>query len=896
MPRVRIYSTRANRPLMIGRTLDHYRIDRTLGQGGMGVVYKAYDLRLERAVAVKVLAPDRVGDRDAKQRFAREARAASALNHPGIVTIHDIQSDAGVDFIVMDYIEGTTLDQRIGRTGLPPAEVRRYAAQVADAVAAAHGAGILHRDLKPSNLMITREGRVKVLDFGLAKLLEPAETAGAASTVAGLTMEGTRVGTPAFMSPEQAEGRALDARSDVFSFGAVLYEMSTGRKPFSGDSALAILGRILSEEPTPPSAIVSSIPADLEKLVLRCLRKDPDRRYQTMADLKVALDDLELDRTSVTTRVPMRWGLAVIAAIVLFGGYLAWRTWPARNPVEALRAEALTTFPGPELYPSLSPDGNHVVFTWTGPKQENADVYVQQIGAGAPLRLTTDQGSDYNPVWSPDGRWVAFLRGDPARALAQSARELRLIAPLGGPERKLADIRVQEITVNPVHLTWCPDSTCLVVSDTLGERQPDGLFRVSLDTGEKQPVTTPHTPAIADTNPAFSPDGASLLFLRRTTWGTGDVHVLPLQAGRAAGEPRRIATAPLTIDSVAWHPDGQAILLATPAFAGPAALWTVRATGDSQPERLPYVGEDGVMPAFSRPQSGRPARLVYVRSFTDENIWRLDLPGPGIAAQSPPAVAVASTRADLHPQLSPDGGRVAFTSTRSGGWEIWTSDLDGGKPVQLTSLKAGATGVPHWSPDGQHIVFASDVEGQFDIFIVASAGGKPRNLTSHPAMEHVPIFSGDGRWIYFSSRRSGEFQVWKVPVAGGDPVQVTTEGGWLSQESFDGTDLYFTATPAVGAPVTLWRAPTKGGPAVRVIDGVLNGAFAVSRRGIYYIAVPKAALQFFDFASRRAATIAEDLGRFAEEGGVAVSPDGRFVLFVRRDSSIDDLMLVERFR
>ena len=391
-------------------------------------------------------------------------------------------------------------------------------------------------------------------------------------------MEGTRLGTPAFMSPEQAEGRTLDARSDVFSFGAVLYEMSTGRKPFSGDTALAILGRILSEDPTPPGAIVPSMPADLDKLILRCLRKDPDRRYQTMADLKVALDDLELDRTPAATRVPMRWGLAAVVPIVLVGGYLAWQTWPAANPVESLRAEALTTFPGPELYPSLSPDGNHVVFTWTGPKQENADVYVQQIGAGAPLRLTTDPGSDYNPVWSPDGRWIAFLRGDPARALAQSARELRLIAPLGGPERKLADIRVQEITVNPVHLTWCPDSTCLVVSDTRGERQPDGLFVVSLDTGEKRPLTTPQAPALADTNPAFSPDGASLLFLRRTTWGAGDVHVLPLREGRAAaGEPRRIAT-PRSHDRLGgvasgWPGDSpvDAGLCRTPPLSGPCA-------------------------------------------------------------------------------------------------------------------------------------------------------------------------------------------------------------------------------------------------------------------------------------------------------------------------------------
>jgi eukaryotic-like serine/threonine-protein kinase len=305
------------------------------------------------------------------------------------------------------------------------------------------------------------------------------------------------------------------------------------------------------------------------------------------------------------------------------------------------------------------------------------------------------------------------------------------------------------------------------------------------------------------------------------------------------------------------------------------------------------------MPAFSRAQPGRPARLVYVRSFTDENIWRIDTPGSGAAAESPPAVAIASTKADIHPQLSPDGSRVAFSSTRSGAWEIWISDLDGANPVQLSSLRAPTgTGVPHWSPDGRQIVFASDAEGQFDIFIVPSDGGKPRNLTSHPAFDHVPNFSRDGKWIYFSSTRSGQYQVWRVPLSGGEPVQVTKDGGWVSQESADGAYLFFTAAPAVGAQTPLWRTPTAGGPAVKVLEGVLNSAFEVIQGGICYIdgQPTNSTLQFFDFASRRSVTIAGDLGNTADVGGFAASPDGRTVLYARRDSSVDDLMLVENFR
>ena len=890
---------------MIGRALEHYRIESKLGEGGMGVVYKAHDPRLNRTVAIKVLPPERVADPEVKQRFVQEARAASALNHPGIVTIHDIRSDAGIDFIVMEFIEGTTLDQLIPATGLRPAQVQRFGAQIADALAKAHGSGILHRDLKPSNVMVTPENRVKVLDFGLAKLLESAHGQNDATTMAALTNEWALLGTPAYMSPEQADGQKLDARSDIFSLGAVLYEMATGQRPFTGGSAPSILAKILAEDPKPPSEIVPSISAELEKTILRCLRKDPDRRYQTMADLKVALEDIDLESSSrpqaprsVRAPVAWRWAWAALLPIGLAAGYLGWRAWGPAEPLEELRAEALTTLPGRELYPSLSPDGTHVVFTWTGSQENNTDIYRQQIGVGSPLRLTSDPRSDYNPVWSPDGRWIAFLRGDPSTPLARSDRELRLIPPLGGQERRLADVRVQEITVDPVYLAWCPDSTCVIVTDSGGEGKPDALFTIAVETGDKRQLTTPPSTVLADTDPSVSPDGKSLSFLRRTTWASGALHVLPLRNDMtAAGEARHVPLPRLHPDNAAWLSNGKDILFSTSPAGGGGGLWRVPATGNAPPARLPFVGEDGMMPAFSRSQSGRPARLVYVRSSTDENIWRIDTSGAGAAASSPAAVAIASTKMDIQPQISPDGRRVAFTSTRSGAWEIWTSDLDGANAVQISSLKAPTgTGVPHWSPDGSQIVFASDAEGQFDIFIVASGGGKPRNITSHPAMEHVPSFSRDGKWIYFSSSRSGQQQVWKVAVSGAEPVQVTKDGGFISQESVDGADLYFASSPAVGALVPLWRAPSAGGPAVKVLDGVLNGAFGVVDRGIYYIdqASTKSTLRFFDFASRRSVTIADDLGNTAEGGGFAASRDGRTILFARRDSSVDDLMLVER--
>ena len=289
---------------MIGQTLGRYAIDAKLGEGGMGLVYRARDTQLGRIVALKVLPPDQIVDAARKQRFLQEAKAASALNHPNIVAIYDLGSDRDIDYIVMEYVDGTTLDRRIPTDGLPAGQALAFAVPIADALARAHGAGIVHRDLKPANVMVTEAGAVKVLDFGVAKLLEPADGS-AVTRTAVATEAGVVVGSAAYMSPEQADGRTIDARSDIFSFGSVLYEMVTGRRAFTGSSALSVLAKVLNDEPKVPSQ-VAAVSADLEKVILRCLRKDPARRFQTMADLKVALEDLRDESGSAPQRILRR--------------------------------------------------------------------------------------------------------------------------------------------------------------------------------------------------------------------------------------------------------------------------------------------------------------------------------------------------------------------------------------------------------------------------------------------------------------------------------------------------------------------------------------------------------------------------------------------------------------
>jgi serine/threonine protein kinase len=407
----------------------------------MGEIYKSRDTRLNRFVAIKVLPPELLTDAARKQRFIQEAQAASALNHPNIITIHDISIDNGRDYLVMEHVPGKTLEALIPRTGMRLGELLKIAIQVAQGLSVAHAAGIIHRDLKPSNIMVSESGVVKIIDFGLAKLTERREVSedDVTLTMSAKTDAGTVLGTAAYMSPEQAEGKPLGARSDIFSFGAVLYEMATGRRAFPGDSKMAILSAVLNQEPKPLSNAAPGLPPEFERIVMRCLRKDPGKRQQDMTDVKLLLEELREESesgklvTAVASKAHRRrrpWVATAAALVALVGGT---GLWLALNREERpLHVIPLTTYAGSENFPSFSPDGNQVVFSWNGEKQDNWDLYVKMIGNATALRLTTDAASDVLPAWSPDGRQIAFLK-DGERA------GIYLISPLGGPEQKIAD-------------------------------------------------------------------------------------------------------------------------------------------------------------------------------------------------------------------------------------------------------------------------------------------------------------------------------------------------------------------------------------------------------------------------------------------------------------------------
>jgi serine/threonine protein kinase len=521
--------------LALGHKLGHFEILESIGRGGMGAVYKARDTHLDRFVAIKVLTPEKVADPERKWRFVQEARAASALNHPNIVHIYDIAEADGIGFIAMEYVPGETLDQMIGRNGLRLNDALKYAVQIADALGKAHSAGIVHRDLKPSNVIVTSDGVIKVLDFGLAKLTERdvgefGETKTLRAKEGPGTEEGTILGTVAYMSPEQAEGKQVDARSDIFSFGSVLYEMVTGRRAFEGDSRLSTLSAILRDDPKPVSSMVPDAPRDLEKIISHCLRKDLRRRFQHIADVKTFLEELKEETESGKLSAAdlagaRRWprfrsvrAIAGIAVLLLVGvGVSFWFLRPTSQTVS--KVVPLTSYPGDECCASFSPDGNQVAFEWRRLGQDDRDIYVKLVGTDGPVRLT----SGYCAAWSPDGRSIAFRR-----EVSDTKTGLFLIPPIGGRERKLSELAWGSCAA------WHPGGKWLIVTDRNSPEDPSALFAFSLETGEKRRLTSPTQKLGGDFCPAVSPGGQALVFARGQ-YAFADLYLLELSRAHTEG-------------------------------------------------------------------------------------------------------------------------------------------------------------------------------------------------------------------------------------------------------------------------------------------------------------------------------------------------------------------------
>ncbi len=877
-------------PLLAGARLGPYEVVAPLGSGGMGEVYRARDTRLGRDVALKVLPAERLSDPRRRARFVQEARAASALNHPHIVTIHEIESAEGIDFIVMELVPGETLARLLRRGPLPTEDVLRLGIPLADALAAAHAAGIVHRDLKPGNVMVTPDGVVKVLDFGLAKVprsdsSDSDETTATAAAGGPLSQPGAVAGTAGYLSPEQARGADVDARSDVFSFGVLLYEMVTGRRAFPGDSSGEAMAAVLKEQPPPPAEVTPGVPRDLERIILRCLRKDPARRFQHIGDVKVELLEVKEDSDSQASapagpavlarrsrRRRLAWTALGIGLALAAAAALAWRVRRPEPPAPRLVRLGWT---GHDATGTFSPDGTQVAFSSEG-ETGNTDIWLKIVGEAEARRLTTHPASDGFPAWSPDGRLIAFQRAAP------TAGRIHVTSPLGGGERALADF-----PVSATQMSWSPDGAWLAaVRATVGGESSlhaSGVHLLPASGGEPIAVTSP-SPGSWEVAPAFSPDGRRLAYAScvGTPPPACDVYVVALDAdGRPREASRRLTNEGAWILGLDWTRDGRAIVYAA------GGLGRVPAEGGAPSERVELAGDGVSGVAVARGAD----RLVFTRLRWEPDVYRLT---PG----GSPAPLITSTSIDAFPQYSPDGSRIAFASDRAGGpLEIWLAGADGTNAVRLTRGSARGSSSPRWSPDGRSIAFdVQGADGRYDVWTIGVDGSGLRQLTRDPANDYLPSWSHEGRFVYFASNRTGRNEVWRVPTSGGAEERVTGDGGCVPLEALDGRTLYYLRSCANDA---LLARATAGGPERTLVPCVDGRTFAVGPGGIYHVHcaeerdAARRVLHLLDTVTGRDRTIGALESQWT--GGLSVSPDGRSVIYSSGAISTD-LMMIENFR
>jgi serine/threonine protein kinase/Tol biopolymer transport system component len=931
--------------LQTGTRLGPYEVVSRIGAGGMGEVWLATELRLGRKVALKLLPADLTRDPVRIQRFEQEARAASALNHPNVCTIHALgETEEAQHYIAMEYVEGDTLRQRLATSRLTLREALDIAIQVAAALSAAHAAGIVHRDIKPENVMLRPDGFVKVLDFGLAKLAAVAPP-GADTTRLGVNTDaGTVVGTAAYMSPEQARGQPVDARTDIWSLGVLLYEMFAGRSPFAAPSGGDLLVAILQNEPPPLARFDPDAPAELQRILTKTLRKDRSQRYQMARDLLLDLQALrespqsharsasgpapstgaEQTGTSVTqavnsvSRSKRRLVLVAAIPVILGAGAMGWwgfrdRTQgkvdnaevrgsrPGNPPGAAPRVIPLTTLRGPESWPTFSPDASHVAFVWGSEKGDNFDIYIKTIGGSEIRRLTSHPLVDSAPSWSPDGRQIAYIRAvrrfpapfEPYDQVGAASGVVHVISPLGG-----SDMELSGLPVSPP-LAWTPDGRYLAArylpeAARVGDL---GIHVIAVASGDSRPLTRAESPTIHMT-PAFSPNGHQVAYTSCTA-DRCEIQVLELDERMAPRHPpRRLAQTRVNLfgmSSIAWTADSRSIVYSSMDASttwNSSYLWKVAADGAGPPERLELAGVGATMPAAALSRD----YLAFTSSVLDMDIFRFK---PGGPAQ----LVAGSTVPETDPRFSPDGRRLAFSSARSDGRpDIWIADSEGSNARQLTRGPGSVQGSPSWSPDGRQIAFDSlGADGRYNIWLVDADGGRPHQLTHAPGNQVVPSWSRDGRGIYFAAaKESDSFAIWRLPISRGAPQRMTGEGtGRFTSETADGALLVYQAADADSA---LLAMPVAGGAPRQLVPCVKNAAFGVGAQGVYYVpcgssADPPLHLVNPDSGHDRFLGRLERLEQSPAvlSLGLSVGPDGS-VLYPRNVTDSADLMLIENFR
>ena len=752
-------------PDLIGRQIGSYRIVSLLGAGAMGEVYRARDDRLARDVAVKILPAAFSHDDDRLRRFQQEARAAGQLSHPNIMAVYDVGEHDGSPYLVCELLEGDTLRRRIDGHPVPARKAIEYATQIAHGLAAAHERGIVHRDLKPENLFVTKEGLVKILDFGLAKLTMDVPP-GDPTAAVEVTQAGVVLGTPSYMSPEQVRGSPADQRSDIFSLGAILYELLSGRHPFRRGSTADTTSAILRDEPLEFSEALG-VPASLDRTVRHCLEKEPAARFQSARDLAFALDAPSSGLFSPVARPTTRsaWSRSLLAALAVLalaaaggiGALVGSRAARGQTP-EEVRVNRLTDAAGLEQFPAISPDGRSVAFA--AGVETRRQIFVRLVAGGTPLEITHDAADHQLPRWAPDSSSIVYF--SPA-VPGEMRGTLWEVPALGGAPRRIADSLGggADVSVADGRLAFF----------RLAENRIQ-LVTSARDTSTVH-VVAQFPPVTYYLSPRWSPDGKWIAFQRGDSIRF-DIFVVPANGG----EPRQLTHDNNMISGLAWTPDGAGIVYSS-------------GSGDTMPYlptmRLRHVrlADGRVSPVTSGeasyvyPDIARNGTIAVSRMRLESNIWKFPIAGTPVENVGGGIRVTRQTGHVLTPSAGPGDKEVVFLSDSGGHANLWVIDTATGDLRQITHERdpSVAVGVPVWSPDGRSIAFVyskGNAGLTFGVWLVDPDGSNLRSV-ANPGLG--PAWSSDGRWVYYSTRGGAgtDIVMKKIPVDGGTPVTVTTE-------------------------------------------------------------------------------------------------------------------------